>query len=260
MRAVFKHAMATAFAALTIAAVAAPALAEDYHPVDPENLWVLDTSKGRVIVELRPDIAPLSVARVKALTRKGYFDDDVFYRVIPGFMAQSGAKTVGGESASGMGTVKGEFTFTPTAPVAPISFGAGYFGDMAVLVGPDGKAIPRFCQGVASFAHYDDPNSADSQFFLMTARYPSLEGKFAAWGRIVAGQDAVNAIAPGQPPAAPDKILKARIAADIPVGERPQVSIADPASKDFQTAIKKSQKAGGDSFDVCDVTPPVVVK
>ncbi len=249
-----------AVSALALIATTALAAGEDYHPVDPQNLWVLDTTKGRVMVELRPDIAPKHVERIRALTRKGFYDDDIFYRVMPHFMAQSGQKTFPADGASGMGTVKAEFSFTPATPVAPIAFGAGYSGDMAVLTTPDGKAIPRFCPGVASFAHYDDADSADAQFFLMTSRYPSLEGKFTAWGRVVAGQDVVTSFAQGFPPAQPDKITKARIAADMPVSERPQVSFADPASKDFQALIKKAKKEGGDGFDVCDVTPPVIVK
>ena len=239
---------------------AAPAFAQDFHPVDPDNLLVLDTSKGRVIVELRPDIAPNHVARVKALVRKGFYDDDVFYRVLPNFVVQTGAKTADGNGASGLGPVKAELSFRPSAPVQVLALGAGFSGDMAVAMDIDGTAWPKFCTGVASVAHYDDPNTGDAQIFFLTGPAPSLDRTFTAWGRVVAGQDVLKAMAPGEPPASPDHLTKARIASDMPEAERPKVAIADPASPAFKAAVDKAKAAGGGFLNVCDVVVPVEVK
>ncbi|HWE44608.1 MAG TPA: peptidylprolyl isomerase [Caulobacteraceae bacterium] len=248
-------------AAAVLSLAAAPAFADDFHPVDPDNLLVVDTSKGRVIVELRPDIAPNHVARVKALVRKGYFDDDVFYRVQPNFVVQTGTKTVGGDNTSGMGTLKAEFSFHPAAPIKPVVLGAGFSGGMPVAVDADGTAWPKFCPGTASTAHYDDPNSADSQIFFLTGPALSLDRTFTAWGRVVAGQDVLRQMAPGEPPPAPDHLIKAHIASELPEAERPKVLVADPGTPTFQAAIEKAEQTNGGYLDnICLVVPPVEVK
>ena len=251
---------ALAIAAAIGAMFAAPAYAQDYHPVDPDNLLVLDTSRGRVIVELRPDIAPNQVARLKALVRKGFYDDDVFYRVLPNFVVQTGAKTPDGSGASGLGPIKAELSFRPATPVQVLALGAGFSGDMAVAMDIDGTAWPKFCSGVASLAHYDDPNTGDAQIFMVTGPAFNLERTFTAWGRVVAGLDVLKTITAGEPPPSPDHLTKARIASDMPEAERPKVAIADPASPAFKAAIDKAKATGGGFLNVCDVVVPVEVK
>jgi peptidylprolyl isomerase len=245
--------------AAALALFAAPALAQDFHPVDPENLLVIDTSKGRVIVELRPDIAPNHVARIKALVRKGYYDDDAFYRVVPGFVVQTGTKAAGGNPTSGLGPIKAELSFHPSTPIKPLAMGAGFSGDMPAAVDADGTAWPKFCPGTASIGHYDDVNSADAQIFFLTGPANNLDRTFTAWGRVVAGQDVLKAMAPGEPPAAPDRLTKAHIAADMPEADRPKVSIADPSSPTFDAAVEKAEDAGY-LENICSVVPPVEVK
>ncbi len=254
------RALAIAMAA-ALALVAAPALAQDFHPVDPENLLVLDTSKGRVIIELRPDIAPSHVARIKALVRKGFYDDDAFYRVKPGFVVQTGTKAAGGDGASGLGPIKAEFSFRPAAPIKPLVLGAGFSGDVAAAVDADGTAWPKFCPGMAATAHYDDPNSGDAQIFFLTGPAPSLDRTFTAWGRVVAGQDVLKAMAPGEPPPSPDHLTKAHIASDMPQAERPKVSIADTDGPSFNAAVEQAESANGGYLEnICTVAPPVEVK
>jgi peptidylprolyl isomerase len=254
MRALLMGAFATV-------ALGAPALADDFHPVDPENLLVLDTTKGQVIIELRPDIAPRHVERIRTLVRKGYYDSDVFYRVIPNFMDQTGEKEVNGASASGLGPMSGEFSFKPQQPVENVALNSGFSGDMAVAVDADGRAWPKFCTGVAGFGHYaDQPDTADSQIFFMTVSQVYLDRNYTAWGRVISGQPALNAIAPGEPPPVPDRITKARIAADIPEAQRPKVSEADPSTVTFKAAISEVRDKEGDYFNICDVKPPVQIR
>jgi peptidylprolyl isomerase len=153
-------------------------------PPDPQNTLNLELTTGKVVIRLRPDLAPNHVARVKELTRKGFYDGTVFHRVIDGFMAQGGDPTGTGMGGSDLPPLKAEFTKTP------------------------------FVRGVVAAARTSDPNSANSQFFIMFTRYPSLDGKYTVWGEVVSGMENVDKIKRGEPVKNPDKIIKATIAAD----------------------------------------------
>lgn len=250
---------AVALAAVLVTAAAPTPKDAGMIAVDPANLLVIETSKGRVLVELRPDVAPGTVARIRLLARKGYYDDNVFYRVFPNYLAQTGQKQVGGESASGEGTIKAEFTFKPA--VDPLALGPRLqlMGTLPVERAPDGRAFVRFCPGVAALAHYDDPDSGDSQIFFTTGPAPGLEKQFTAWGRVVAGLDALRAVQPGQPPANPDRMLKVRLASDLPEAQRPRVRFAAPDSPAFKAALAQAHAAHGPDLGPCDFVTPVEV-
>nr|WP_255500699.1 peptidylprolyl isomerase [Caulobacter sp. 17J80-11] len=167
---------------------------------------VIDTGKGRVLVELVPEAAPAHVARVKELAREGYYDGARFYRVVPNYIAQGGEKRTDGVYPSGKGALKAEFTFKAAGDAV---------GPLPLAKGADGTAWAKFCPGVLAMAHYDDPDSGDSQFFIVTG-YAPLEKQFTVFGRVIAGMDAVRALAPGEPPAQPDTMQKVRVLADDP--------------------------------------------
>lgn len=156
----------------------APTVAKDL-----ENMLYLDLAYGRVVIQLRPDLAPKHVARIKELTREGFYDGLIFHRVIDGFMAQTGDPTGTGTGGSGQ-TLDAEFTQTP------------------------------FVRGTVGMARSSDPNSADSQFFIMFAPAPFLDGKYTVWGQVVEGMEFVDKIKRGEPPAKPDKIIRMQVAAD----------------------------------------------
>ena len=151
---------------------------------DPENTLFLDLKDGRVVIELRPDLAPTHVARIKELARQRFYDGIVFHRVIDGFMAQTGDPTGTGTGGSGR-RLPAEFTREP------------------------------FLRGTVGMARAQNPNSGDSQFFIMFARTPSLDGQYTVWGRVVAGMQFVDRIERGEPPRVPDKIVRLRVAADV---------------------------------------------
>jgi peptidylprolyl isomerase len=149
----------------------------------PEDTLIIETTKGRVTVEMRPDLAPGHVARIKELARKGFYDGVVFHRVIDGFMAQTGDPTGSGMGGSGQ-KLKAEFNKEPHS------------------------------RGTVSMARAQSPDSADSQFFIVFDNASFLDNKYTVWGRVIDGMENVDKINRGEPPASPDKMLTVRVAAD----------------------------------------------
>lgn len=154
------------------------------NAADPENTLYLDLKDGRVVIELLPDLAPNHVRRIKELARKGFYDGIVFHRVIEGFMAQTGDPTGTGTGGSGQ-KLKAEFSKEPHV------------------------------RGVLSMARAANPDSADSQFFIVFKDSKFLDGQYTVWGRVTSGMEFVDKIARGEPPANPDKIVKMQVAADV---------------------------------------------
>ncbi len=151
---------------------------------DLENQLLLTLKSGTVVILLRADLAPNHVARIKELTRQGFYDGIVFHRVIEGFMAQTGDPNGTGTGGSGQ-NIKAEFTNEP------------------------------FKRGTLGMARSSDPDSGDSQFFINFAETPFLNGKYTVWGEVIEGMEFVDQIERGEPPANPDKIISMRVAADV---------------------------------------------
>ncbi len=246
-----------------------------YRPVDPERLLVVDTNKGRIIAELSPEAAPNTVARVQALARAHFYDGQTFFRVIDDFMDQTGDPKNTGEGGSDQPNLKGEFTFrrgpAGYASVAqPAGGDDGYVGALPVhgqssalaAMTKDGEvsAWGAFCPGVLGMARDADPDSANSQFFFMRGPYPSLEKRYTAFGRVLAGQDVVLAVKTGEPVAAPqDRMTRVRLASDLPPSERVVVSREDPTAATFAAEVARVRAQKGADFSVCDVAPRVKV-
>jgi peptidylprolyl isomerase len=167
---------------LPLSVSAAPAL-------DPENTIYLDLPSGRVVIQLLPNIAPRHVARIKELTRKGFYDGLSFHRVIPGFMAQTGDPLGNGTGGSGK-QLKAEFS------------------------------REQHIRGTVSMARAADPDTADSQFFICFAPAPFLDGQYTAWGRVVSGMEFVDKIKAGSQynngvVSNPTRIVRMQVAADV---------------------------------------------
>jgi peptidylprolyl isomerase len=255
------------------AAPAAPAYSPaDWKQLDPANLMVIDTSKGRVVVELVPALAPEHVEQIKRLTRAGYYDGLKFFRVIDDFMAQTGDKANTGAGASAEPVLKGTFTFRrgPDVPFAGTGNGhggaVGFVGPAPVLSQPDDlmgltadgkvKAWGLFCPGTAGMARTGEPDSASTQFFLMRQAFPTLNTQYTPWGRAVVGLDVVRALAVGEPPVNPDTMLKVRMASDMPAAERPNVWRVDTGSAAFRAHLAAVMAARGADFSPCEVDVP----
>jgi peptidylprolyl isomerase len=157
---------------------------------DPQNLLYMDLSFGRVVIQLRPDLAPAASAQLKKLARSGFYDGVVFHRVIAGFMAQGGDPTGTGTGGSGH-PLRAEFSQSE-----------------------------HFVRGTVGMARSSDPNSADSQFYIMFDAAPALDGKYTIVGKVVSGMEFVDKLRKGDPAnngivSNPDKIVKMQVAADV---------------------------------------------
>jgi peptidylprolyl isomerase len=177
------HTLKTVFLFLAVA------LAANAAAPDLENTLYLDLKDGRVVIELRPDLAPKHVARIKELVRKGFYNGIVFHRVIDGFMAQGGDPTGTGTGGSGM-KLPAEFSKEP------------------------------FVRGTVGMARAASPDSADSQFFICFAPAPFLDGQYTVWGQVIKGMEYIDKIKKGSAAANgqvdnPDKIVRMQVAADV---------------------------------------------
>ncbi|MDG2519991.1 peptidylprolyl isomerase [Caulobacter segnis] len=251
-------------ALLAAASVAAP----DWRPLDPDNTLLIDTEKGRVVIEMRPEFAPKSVERVKLLTREGVYDGLQFHRVIPGFVAQTGNPNNKDGGTSNHPDLPAEFQFrlppqTPVAAAAQASDAwSGFLGATPLQAVPPKPGQPlrgwgAYCTGVAGMGRQADPNTGNSEIFFMLDATRRLDRDYTVWGRVVSGMDAVKALAAGEPPAKPDHMLKVRVAADMPVAERPKLSVLNEQGAAFKVLVAKVRAAKGADFSVCDVEIPV---
>ncbi|MBX3507416.1 peptidylprolyl isomerase [Parvibaculum sp.] len=150
---------------------------------DPENTLIMEIPHGTVVIEMRPDLAPKHVARIKELAREGFYNGVAFHRVIDGFMAQGGDPTGTGAGGSGK-KLPAEFSAEPHV------------------------------RGVCSMARTQDPNSADSQFFIVFGDATFLDRQYTVWGKVISGMEAVDKIKRGEPVREPDRIVSMRVAAD----------------------------------------------
>ncbi|AQR62519.1 peptidylprolyl isomerase [Brevundimonas sp. LM2] len=251
--------------------------AGDWRTVAPENLLVIDTSKGRVLVEIEPLAAPNHVERVRTLADQGFYDGLTFHRVLTGFMAQTGDPLGTGAGGSELPDIAGEFSFRRgrDAGFAPVPNGGeglvGFVRSIPVVTQPDAQmmvtadfktpATGLFCGGVVGMARAGSPDSANSQFFLMMARNDVLNGNYTVFGRVLSGLEVVTSLkagpesADGKVAENPDTMTRVRTAAATPAAERPSVRVLDPRSAAFQAHVAEVRADKGMAFSVCDVMP-----
>jgi peptidylprolyl isomerase len=174
------------FAVIVALVCATPAFAQPLPAgLDPQNTILFDTKYGRVVIKLRSDIAPKHAERIKLLAREKYYDNVPFHRVIDGFMAQTGDGQHGdGTGGSKYPNLSAEFSNVP------------------------------FKRGIVGMARAQNPNSANSQFFIMFTDYPSLNGQYTVIGEVVSGMPIVDKIKKGEPVTDPDRIIRMQVAAD----------------------------------------------
>ncbi len=262
-------------------ALAAGAEAPDeanWRQVDPENLIVFETTKGRIVIEAFPEVAPKHYAQFRKLIASGDLDGTTFHRVIDDFMAQGGDVWAKKGADPGWPGIPGEFTMRRDVSALPLEAAIGpedtakngyikgfpiltqpsFFADMSV----DGlvtSSIPH-CRGVLSTARTDDPNSGDTQFFLMREHSPHLDRQYTSWGRVIEGQKVVKALKQGAPGAGavedPDLLTSAKFAADMPETSRPEAWVLRTDTDAFRAELETKGEV-----DVCTLPPvPALVK
>jgi peptidylprolyl isomerase len=245
------------------------ATAADWWPLDPANTLVIDTTKGRIVIEMRPDFAPLAVARIKLLAHEHLYDGLLFHRVLDHYVDQTGNPNNRDGGASTHPNLPPEFRFTlkpsqidATATQTPDSL-TGFVGatPFAAAPNPQDKTTWRawgvYCPGVVGMGRQAAPDTANSEIFFMRAENRSLDHDYTVWGRVVAGLQAVQSIAVGFPPPHPDRILRARLAADLPPADQPHLQVMDTSSPAFHALVAKTRHEKGADFNVCDVEIPV---
>lgn len=151
---------------------------------DAENTIIMETSKGTVTIELRPDLAPGHCARIRELAREGFYDGIIFHRVIDGFMAQVGCPNGTGMGGSDKPNLQAEFNAEPHV------------------------------RGICSMARTNQPHSANSQFFICFDDARFLDNQYTVWGQVTEGMDVIDQLAKGEPPRSPDSIVSMKVAAD----------------------------------------------
>jgi peptidylprolyl isomerase len=246
----------------------------DWRLLDPQNTLVIETSKGRIVVEMAPALAPLAVARVKRLAREGVYDGLKFHRVIEGFVDQTGNPNNQDGGTSAYPDLPAEFSVrlpadaTLTTVVSRRDGIEGFVGAVPVAgvsdaerrLGSDHR--PRvwgaYCGGVAGMGRQAGIDTANSEIFFMRAPARRLDHDYAVWGRVVQGLEVVRAIQVGEPPPDPDRMIRVRLASDLPPAERPRLELADPRGPAFQARVATLKATLGARFSVCDL--PILVR
>ena len=245
--------------------------AQDWQPLDPEQVLVIDSSQGRMLVEMRPDMAQLAVARIKKLSREGVYNGLQFHRVIAGFVAQTGNPNNKDGGTSQYADLAPEFVFKlrpgPATVLAGRSSDAsrGFLGSVPFEGTPIDAQEPSadqtirawgaYCAGVAGMGRQNDKGTANSELFFMLAPARRLDRDYTVWGRVIVGFDVLQKLVIGEPPAKPDTMRQVRVLADLPPAQRPRLAIA--SGNKLDSAIQKARADKGADFSVCDVNVPV---
>jgi len=259
---------------------------ENWREVDAANMIVVETTKGRVLIETAPEFAPRHASRFITLFRLGFYDGTIFHRVIDDFMVQGGDPTGTGTSGSGS-NIDAEFTLDRGAglPVVEVSDRLTYRGAFwhgMPVVTQASALIPMMatgtveswithCAGTMSTARGEDVNSADSQFFMM--RYSArrdgtpntfLDRDYTSWGHVVGGLDVVRAINVGTVGETvgfePDSIISGKIASDMAEADRPRVWVLREDGAEFAALIASVSNEVGVAPDVCEIEIPTIVR
>jgi len=241
----------------------------NWRSVEADRLLVVDTSKGRLYIEMLPEFAPGHVARVREIAAKGWYNGVGFHRVIADFMAQGGDTATVYPEAASITPIPAEFVIRRDRSLtldligAPEEARQGYYKGFPVQtqseflmdLSADGKieTYVRHCAGIASMARTSDPNSATDQFFIMRDHKTHLDAQYTAWGRVLKGQDVVMRLSVGEPPRVPDRTIAVMLASDIPEARRPQAFVQRTDGPAFTVVREDAARRG--IQDICELPP-----
>ena len=241
-----------------------------WRALDPENTLVIDTTKGRLIIEMRRDMAPKSVDRVKLLAREKIYNGLQFHRVIGNFVAQTGNPNNKDGGKTAYPNLAPEMTFKHQRNSGEIwasnasDAASGFFGSVPFQSTPISanqqalRAWGAHCAGVMGMGRDEALESANSEFYFMLGATRRLDRDYTVVGRVVVGMDVLLALKQGEPPANPDFMQSVRMLADLPAAERPKVSLMTGTA--LNAFIDKVRHEKAADFSVCDVTVPVRIE
>lgn len=229
---------------------------------DPARLLVIDTSRGRVVIEMEPRVAPKAVERVSLLARRGTYDGLLFHRVIDGFVAQTGNPGNKDGGRTELPDVAAEFWFRPA--VGDVTWvrstgdvREGVLGSLPVVKGSIAEHWVASCAGMFGMGRERDLDTANAEIFINRAATRELDHDYTLFGRVLSGQAAVDALAVGHPPPRPDRMVRVRLASDMPPGERPRVAVMDARAPAFAAIVAARKRHKGAALSICDLLPPV---
>jgi peptidylprolyl isomerase len=243
---------------------------QTWRALDPENTLVIDTTKGRLIIEMRPEMAPKSVDRVKMLAREKIYDGLQFHRVIGNFVAQTGNPNNKDGGKTAYPNLAPEMTFKHQRDSSAVwasnasDAASGFLGSVPFQSTPtsanqqDLRAWGAHCAGVMGIGRDEALDSANSEFYFMLGASRRMDRDYTVVGRVVVGMDVLLALKQGEPPANPDIMQSVRLLADLPAAGRPKVSLMTGTALSAFIDKVRHQKAA--DFSVCDVVVPVKVE
>jgi peptidylprolyl isomerase len=237
---------------------------EGWRTPDPADLLVIESSRGQIVIEMAPRVAPRAVERVTLLARRGTYDGLLFHRVIDEFVAQTGNPNNRDGGGTELPDLKPEF-WVPKALAGNVTWlrttndgSDGVIGSLPIAKGAD-PLMPAWvaqCIGIVGMGRQSNPDTANSEIYVNRTSVRGLDHDYTAFGRVLAGQDVVNSLAIGEPPAKPDRMIRVRIAADLPAEKRPQVEVMDIESPVYRRWAESRRREEGAQLSVCDLMPP----
>lgn len=263
-----------ALSALSMSISLSVSAQELWRTLDPDNTLVIDSNKGRMIIEMRPEMAPKAVERIKLLTREKVYDGLQFHRVIAKFVAQTGNpnnKDGGGTSYPNLPPeMMFKLAYSAVNNFATLSSDAatGFLGSVPFQALPLTDTIKNshgslrswgaHCPGVAGMGRNEPRDSANSELYFMLDATRRLDRDYTVFGRVVIGNEVLLSITHGEPPAQPDIMKTVRLLADFPAKDKPTVRVASSAA--MEKIIAQSRREKGADFSICDVQIPAKVE
>jgi peptidylprolyl isomerase len=247
---------------------------DDWRLLDPANTLLIESNKGRIIIEMRPEMAPKAVERIKLLAREKIYDGLQFHRVIPKFVAQTGNPNNKDGGGTAYPNLPPEMMFklayssienfaSRSSDAASGFLGSVPFQSLAINEANKNNQVPlrswgAHCMGSAGMGRNEARDSANSELYFMLDATRRLDRDYTIFGRVVIGNEVLLKLVHGEPPAQPDVMKSVRILADLPVAERPKVSIA--SAQVINRMIEKTRKERGADFSICDISVPAKVE
>jgi len=231
---------------------------------DTAYLLVIDTNRGRIVIEMEPRVAPKAVERVSLLAKRGTYDGLLFHRVIDKFLAQTGNPNNKDGGGTELPDIKPEF-WVPDPLTTKVTWvrttNDGFDGMIGSL--PVAKGIDPFmptwvahCAGMVAMGRQRDPNTANSEIYITRGSARGLDHDYTVFGRVLVGQAAVDALAVGEPPANPDRMIRTRTAVDLLAADRPRLEVMDVTSREYAKFAAAKRRSHGPRLSVCDMLPP----